>query len=224
MPAGRYAIFGDDGTRIGTEEFRCAPGPMGWRYFSDIQTTEPAPHVETFDVVVHTDWRPVRLRADTGGHQILLEPHGDTLEGIRDGVPIQLPWEPDRHIDYLTPATNLITTKRLSGTAEIDVLFLAPVALGTTVVRQRYELRGDEDVDTPVGRFSATRWGYTSLDTGWTSISGWPGMSWCATTGSSSWSGTRRERAARSPPSPRRRTTGPRGVRGRSPELRRMGA
>jgi hypothetical protein len=169
VPAGRYAVFGDDGARIGTEEFRCAPGPMGWRYFSDIQTTDPTPHVETFDVVVDADWRPVRLRADTGDHHVLLEPHGNTLEGIRDGEPMAFPWDSDRHLDYLTPATNLITTRRLTDTSEIDVVFLTPVTFEPVVVRQRYERKGDEDVDTPVGRFAAVRWGYAALDSGWTS-------------------------------------------------------
>ena len=123
MPAGRYAVLGDDGVRVGTEEFRCAPGPMGWRYFSDIQTTDPTPHVETFDVVVDADWRPVRIRVDSGEHQILLEPHGGALTGVRDGASIELPWEPDRHLDYFTPATNLITTRRLTDTTEIDVVY-----------------------------------------------------------------------------------------------------
>jgi hypothetical protein len=169
VPAGRYAVFGDDGTRIGTEEFRCAPGPMGWRYFSDIQTSDPIPHVETFDVVVDTGWLPVRIRVDTGDHHIVLEPNGGSLQGVRDGVQIDLPWAPDRHLDYLTPATNLITTRRLTGTADIDVVYLAPFTLEPTLERQRYEPRGDVDVDTPVGRFAATRWGYTSLKSGWRS-------------------------------------------------------
>ncbi len=169
MPAGRYAVLGDDGARVGTEEFRCAPGPMGWRYFSDVQTSDPTPHLETIDIVVDADWRPVRLRVDTGEHQILLEPHGETLEGFRDRAAIELPWGPDRHIDYFTPATNLITTKRIAGTAEIDVVYLAPVTMEPTLERQRYELLGDEEVDTPVGGFAATRWRYTSLDDGWTS-------------------------------------------------------
>jgi hypothetical protein len=169
VPAGRYAVLGDDGERVGTEEFRCAPGPMGWRYFSDIQTSDPSPHVETFDVVVDTDWRPVRIRVDTGDHHILLEPHGGSLEGVRDGARVELPWEPDRHLDYFTPATNLITTRRLSDTNEIDVVYLDPVTLEPTLVRQRYELMGQEDVETPVGSFGATRWTYTSLRDGWTS-------------------------------------------------------
>jgi hypothetical protein len=34
MPFGRYTVFGDSGEPVGTEEFRTAHGPMGWRYFS----------------------------------------------------------------------------------------------------------------------------------------------------------------------------------------------
>jgi hypothetical protein len=169
VPAGRYAVLGDDGARVGTEEFRCAPGPMGWRYFSDVQTADPTPHLETIDVVVDADWRPVRIRVETAEHQLLLEVTGDRLAGYRDGIPLDLPWEPDRHVDYFTPATNLITTKRITGTTEIDVVYLAPVTMEATLERQRYELLGDEEIDTPVGRFASTRWRYTSLDDGWTS-------------------------------------------------------
>lgn len=169
MPAGRYAILGKSGEPVGTEGFRCAPGPVGWRYFSDVRTSEPTPHHETVDVVVDAEWRAVRLRVDTGEHDILLEAAGDTFTGFRDRVALELPWRPDLHLDYLTPATNLITTRRLTATAEIHVVNLAPVTLEPTVVRQRYELLGDEDVDTPVGRFGATRWRHTSLDSGWTS-------------------------------------------------------
>ena len=34
--------------------------------------------------------------------------------------------------------------------------------------RQRYELLGEDEVATPVGRFAARRWRYTALSTGWT--------------------------------------------------------
>ena len=44
------------------------------------------------------------------------------------------------HLDYFTPATNAITCRRLSETTEIDVVYLEPVTLEPTVVRQRYEL------------------------------------------------------------------------------------
>ncbi len=151
MPEGRYTVIGKDGEPVGTEVFRCAPGPMGWRYFSEIDTAEHGQHHETVDVVVDEDWRIVRLRIDTGEHRVLMEPTDD------------------EHLDYLTPATNLITTKRLADTTDIDVIFIEPFSLEQTRDRQRYEPRGPEVVETPVGRFNALRWTYTSLESGWTS-------------------------------------------------------
>jgi hypothetical protein len=164
MPTGRYTVLGDDGTPVGTEDFRCAPGPMGWRYFSDIRTD----HHEIVDIAVDRDWRIARLRIDTGEHDILLEPRGDTLTGYRDRQEIEIPYGPDLHLDYFTPATNAITCRRLTETTEIEVVYLEPVTLEPRMVRQRYEPRGPEEIETPVGTFQTTRWTFTSLDSGWT--------------------------------------------------------
>ncbi len=164
MPQGRYTVMGDDGTPSGTEEFRCAPGPMGWRYFSQVDTGERR---EVVDIAVDADWRIARVRIDTGEHDILLEPSGDALTGYRDREPIEIAWGPDVHLDYFTPATNAITIRRLERTAEIDVVYLQPVTLEPMRVRQRYELQGAQAVDTPVGSFDAHRWGFTALDSGW---------------------------------------------------------
>ena len=168
MPAGRYVVLGDDGAPVGSEEFRCAPGPAGWRYFSDVKTVEPVPHDEVVDVVVDARWRPVRVRVESGAHRLLLEAADERLTGFRDGVRVETPWGPQSHVDYFTPATNLITTKRLTGTAEIEVVYIEPFTLVHSLERQRYELLADEEVDTPAGRFAATRWRFTSLSTGWT--------------------------------------------------------
>jgi hypothetical protein len=168
MPAGRYVVLGGDGGPVGSEEFRCAPGPAGWRYFSDVKTVEPVPHDEVVDVVVDAQWRPVRLRVETGAHRLLLEAEATRLSGLRDGDPVEAPWGPQMHLDYFTPATNLITAKRLTDTAEIEVVYVEPFSLEHSLERQRYELLGNEDVDTPVGRFAATRWRFTTLSTGWT--------------------------------------------------------
>ncbi|MCI0636310.1 MAG: putative glycolipid-binding domain-containing protein [Actinobacteria bacterium] len=170
MPFGRYSVLGDDGEPVGSEEFRCAPGPMGWRYFSQVETTDPSPHAETLDLAVDADWRIARVRIDTGEHEILLEPTPDgvSLTGYRDRKPSEISYGPDVHLDYFTPATNAITARRLTGTAEIDVVYLEPVTLEPSRVRQRYELIGDEIVATPIGAFAATRWRFTALDSGWT--------------------------------------------------------
>jgi hypothetical protein len=170
MPFGRYTVL-DEGEPVGTEEFRSAPGPMGWRSFSQVQTSQPSPHGETLDFAVNADARLARVRIATGEHDLLLEPAPgyETLTGFRDRRPIEIAYGPDVHLDYFTPTTNAITTRRLAGTAEIDVIYLEPVTLEPSRVRQRYELVGDERVRTPVGAFDATRWRFTALESGWTS-------------------------------------------------------
>ena len=174
MPTGEYSVLAEDGSVEGTEHFRCAPGPVGWRYFSEIDTIEPEPHHEIVDVAVDAQWRPVRLRIDTGAHSLLLEADGDRLTGFRDRVPIETPWHAEMHLDYLSPAFNAVTCRRLTETTEIEVVFVDPYTLEPHVVQQRYELRGDERVDAHVGAFDATRWTYTALDSNWTADL------WCA--------------------------------------------
>ena len=169
MPSGRYAVRGRSGDVVGTEDFRCAPGPMGWRYVSEIERDEPTPHRETVDVVVDASWRIVRTRIETGSHSLLREADADALAGVQDGQKIELPWGPEMHLDYLSPAFNAVTAQRLHGTSEIDVVYLEPVTLEPTSTRQRYELLRRELVETPSGSFLAVRWRYTALATGWTS-------------------------------------------------------
>jgi hypothetical protein len=169
VPSGRYAVRGRSGDVVGTEDFRCAPGPAGWRYFSEIDRDEPVSHRETVDVVVDASSGIVRARIETGTHAIFLEPRDAVLTGLLDGRHVEVPWGPETHLDYLSPAFNAVTAQRLEGTSEIDVIYLEPVTLEPIQMRQRYELIGRELVDTPVGRFLAARWGYTALATGWSS-------------------------------------------------------
>ena len=168
MPAGRYIVMDGDGNPVGTEDFRCAPGIAGWRYFSDVQVQVPEPHRETVDLVVDATWRPVRTRIATGSHDLLLIVEGDRLRGYLDRERLDIPFGPELHLDYLSPAYNAVSAKRLAGTAEIEVVFLEAVTCKPRIERQRYELVGDEEVATPAGRFAARRWRYTALSMGWT--------------------------------------------------------
>jgi hypothetical protein len=169
LPSGRYALAGRSGEVVGTEDFRCAPGPMGWRYVSEIERSEPEPHTELVDVAVDRRWRIVRTRIETGSHSLLVEPREGVLSGSRDGEPFEVAYGDETHLDYLSPVFNAISAKRLEGTAELDVVYLQPVTLEPIRMQQRYELLGAEAVDTPVGRFDATRWRYAALTTGWSS-------------------------------------------------------
>jgi hypothetical protein len=168
MPAGRYRVEDGDGQPVGSEEFRCAPGPAGWRYFSEIQTRDPSPHGEVVDLAVDEGWRPVRTRIETGEHQLLLEADGlERLTGYRDRVPIETRWGPHMHLDYLSPAYNAVTANRLTASAEIEVVYLEAYTCEPIMERQRYEDLGGDEVETPVGRFAARGWRYTALSSGW---------------------------------------------------------
>jgi hypothetical protein len=142
---------------------------MGWRYVSDIETSLPAPHRETVDLVADASWRPVRMRVDTGEHSLLLQRDGERLVGHRDGEPLELSFLDDRELDYLSPAFNAVTAMRYGRTVEFAVWFFDPVTIEPRPMRQRYEHRGEEHVETPAGRFRAIRWGYEALDTGYVS-------------------------------------------------------
>ena len=168
MPIGRYSVMDGDGNAVGTEDFRSAPGPAGWRYFSDIQTIVPEPHHEVVDLVADSGWRPVRTRINTGSHEILLMAESERLTGYRDGLALEVAWGPDVELDYASPAYNVVTAHRLgSRTAEFDVVFLQQLTCQPVMERQRYEHLGEEDVATPAGRFASVRWRYTAIPSGW---------------------------------------------------------
>lgn len=169
MPVGRYRVMDGEGRVVGAEDFRCAPGPAGWRYFADIETSDPEPHREQVDYVVDGSWRPLRLTVETGSHSLVLRTSGDALVGERDGEPLEIPFGPEMEIDYLSPCFNAVTANRLGSTRDIEVVYLEPVTCEPVLARQRYELVEPEDaVRTPVGEFQASRWRYSALPDGWT--------------------------------------------------------
>lgn len=155
-----------NGEPVGTEDFRCAPGPMGWRYFSDVATSVPERHAEVVDIAVDAGWRAARVRIATGSHELLMIHEGDRLSGWRDREPLEIDFGPDMHLDYLSPAFNAITAMRLAGTTEIEVVYLEAVTLEPRVERQRYEDLGSEQATTPVGTFEARRWRYMAPSLG----------------------------------------------------------
>src|SRR5437899_5841354 len=149
MPSGRYVVLGKGGEPEGEEAFRCAPGPAGWRYVAEITGAGEG----AVDLVADAGWNVVRVLFRSPGGELLLE----------------RPWRTDLHLDVFSPVTNVVSTRRIAGTADIDVLYVERETLETSLVRQRYELLGDEPVQTAVGRFTATRWRFTALASGWTS-------------------------------------------------------
>ena len=144
MPSGLYRL--SDG---GTEQFRCAPGPMGWRYFSTVQDARGATNV---DLSVDAGWRPVRVRIQTPQHHLLLTARGSIL----DDEPLDVTFDPETQtVDFPSPCFPLATVRRVGASDEIGVISLDPETLQPSTEQHRYETGDDEEIATPVGRFVA---------------------------------------------------------------------
>ena len=151
MPSGLYRY--PDG-RI--EQFRAAPGPMGWRYFSTVQSSSGITRV---DLSVDAGWRPVRVRIETPAHHLLLSARGSIL----DDEPLDVSFDPQRQaVDFPSPCFPLATARRLGKTAEIATLAIDPGSLSLSNETHRFEAGDDEDVETPVGRFVARAYGHVA--------------------------------------------------------------
>jgi hypothetical protein len=149
MPSGLYRRSDERGD-VASEQFRCAPGPMGWRYFSTVQDDRGTTNV---DLSVDSQWRPVRIRIQTPTHHLLLSARGSMLDDAQidvllDGVAV----------DFPSPCFPLTTARRLSGSGETEVLAIDGETLQVSRQTHRYEAGDEEDVSTPVGRFRARAW------------------------------------------------------------------
>jgi len=152
MPSGLYRFLDDDGNDPGTEQFRCAPGPMGWRYFSTVQDSRGTTNV---DLSVDAAWHPVRVRIQTPDHHLLITAQGALLD--EQPSPATL----GQVMFYPSPGFLVAAVRALGETAEVDAIALDE-DLGTSAERQRYELIGEDDIATPVGMFAARAWRFIS--------------------------------------------------------------
>lgn len=144
MPSGLYRLA--DG---GTEQFRCAPGPMGWRYFSTVQRDGGTINV---DLSVDAAWRPVRVRIQTPQHHLLLSARGSILDDEQLDVTFD---QETQTVDFPSPCFPLATARRLVGPGEIDAISLDPSTLQPSTEQHRFEIGDDEEIATPAGRFVA---------------------------------------------------------------------
>src|SRR5437764_1351247 len=120
-----------------TEQFRCAPGPMGWRYFSTVQGARGTTNV---DLSVDAGWRPVRVRIQTPEHHLLLSARGSVL----DDEQLDVAFDPETQtFDFSSPCFPLATARRLGASGALDTITLDPVTLRPSAEHHRYEA-GDE--------------------------------------------------------------------------------
>lgn len=166
MPLGRYRVTDGRGTPAGTEDFRCASGPMGWRYFSRIRADDPARPDATVDIVVDAAWRPVRARIEIGEHSILVTAEPTRLVGFLDREPIEIPWGHGNELAHASPGFDAVTLCHREDAAEFDVVVLDALDCEPRVERRRAVPASGDAVETPVGRFIARRWRYEDLTGG----------------------------------------------------------
>jgi hypothetical protein len=198
VPVGSYRVMDGAGNAVGTEEFRAAAGPAGWRYFSNLDTRQTEPHREVIDLVIDGVFRPfvyvsipARLRSCCR--------LGRKPSGTLDGDPVKIEWGPDLYLDSLSPAFSAATVNRLGGTADIEVVYLEPVTCLPRRDRQRYELPrggGDRPAGPPILGPSLTLHG--ASHGGGPARCGSPGTWWSPTRGYSNWRRTSRGKAGRS--------------------------
>ena len=126
MPTGRYTVLGDDGAPAEHRGASAAP-PVRWAGATSAMSRPTTARSSTSPSTA-TGASPAS-DIGTGEHDILLERRGDSLAGYRDRQEIEIPYGPQMHLDYFTPATNAITCRRLERTAEISAVYLEPITL-----------------------------------------------------------------------------------------------
>ncbi|MCW2611425.1 MAG: hypothetical protein QOC93_3405 [Actinomycetota bacterium] len=155
MPTGEYLLSDPhDGTLLAVERFRCAAGPVGWRYVATRHLPGTAGStggvVGRVDVTVDARWRQLRVEIATGGWLVR---GGLTAAGFawvrrpEDGT-----GEIEEHTEAVfglaaaSPAL-LVTAARYAalapqGQADLRLVALTPPGLAATTVRQRWRLDG----------------------------------------------------------------------------------
>jgi len=131
---GRYAILGGRRRADRTRSSEARP-PMGWRYFSDVQTSEPLLHHETIDVIVDGDWRPSvsgrHHRRTTSSWWPRTRAWRVTAHGVRIETPVapEITWttSPPLQRDHVPPARRHDRDR---------VVFLEPYTLEPRIERQ----------------------------------------------------------------------------------------
>lgn len=166
---GRYHLLDGAGHHFASEDFRCAPGPMGWRYVSTVQHVGTGAAEDIVDLAVDAAWRPVRLRLEGAGHTLLVGIREDRIGGLYDGRPMDLPWDPSALIHYRSPCFFAVAANRLSAVKEptdVDAIVVDPATLVPLRSRHRYAPGSEEVIDTPAGKFRGRRWTFLSVDAG----------------------------------------------------------
>lgn len=154
MPTGTYELLDGEGRARGVEEFRCAPGPIGWRSYSSVTLDGQAARV---DLSVDARWEPVRVRIENPAHHLLLSqsPAGATF--MLDDATEQIARAPV--VSFPSPAFLVAAVRALPEGGATPALLIDAATLQPAPATLSFELLdAEQDVETSVGTFTAARW------------------------------------------------------------------
>jgi hypothetical protein len=141
-----------DGAPLAVERFRCAAGPVGWRYVATrhLPGTGDAGLIGRTDVTVDARWRQLRVEVAAGGWLVRGGRSGTGLTWVRraeDGSG-EVAEHAEQAVGFAaaSPAF-LVCAARLAalapgGQADLRLVALTPPGLAATALRQRWRLDG----------------------------------------------------------------------------------
>ena len=147
MPSGRYLLSGHDGPWA-VEEFRCGPGPAGWRYVGERTDPATGAPLGRVDLTLDAAGRAVRLHVAGAGWE---------LRGGAAGADVLWRRGEDERTERAagftgtSPAYAVATSRLLSLAVEdrrrVRLVVVTEPALATRVVDEGWALTGVEDHD-----------------------------------------------------------------------------
>jgi hypothetical protein len=153
VPTGEYLLTDThDGTPLAVERFRCAAGPVGWRYVATrhLPGTGDAGLIGRVDVTVDDRWRQLRVEIAAGGWVVRGGLSDTGLVWVRraeDGTdaPVE---RTQRAVGFAAASPGLLVcAARMAalspeGQVDLPLVALTPPGLAATTVRQRWRLDG----------------------------------------------------------------------------------
>ena len=154
MPSATYELLDMEGRVRGSEDLRCAPGPIGWRSFSTVTFDGAGSRV---DLSVDARWHPVRIRIENDAHQLIVSQRGGKASVLLDEEPSEMQGAPIA--SFPSPAFLVAATRAMPAGGAAKAIAIDPVTLQASWDDQVYELLArSQRIETPVGVFEAALW------------------------------------------------------------------
>ena len=153
MATGEYLISDPhDGVPLAVERFRCAAGPVGWRYVATrhLPGTGESGVVGRVDLTVDARWRQLRVEVTAGGWLVRGGLGGTGLTWLRraeDGTGDVAEYARQAAGFAVASPAFLVCAARMAeqapgGQVDLPLVALTPPGLAATTVRQRWRLDG----------------------------------------------------------------------------------